>query len=175
MKLSRMSSKSKPSTSAPKARGGLSVSRKESLLRLYNRLLAQRESLRQKIADDLGLAYTPDDGINDLGETAHHVEQTELHSQLAALESRELRQIELAIAKIRNGTYGTCDRCKKPIPIARLQALPFGALCIDCQRKREQRRNADAEEDAAANWASAMEYERRSVDRELSLSDLDQS
>jgi DnaK suppressor protein len=175
MKLSRITNKAKSTTPPAKARGGLSVSRKDSLLRLYNRLLAQRESLRQKIADDLGLAYTPDDGINDIGETAHHVEQTELHSQLAALESRELRQIEAAIGKIRDGTYGTCDRCKKAIPIARLQALPFGALCIECQRKREQRRNADAEEEAAANWASAMEYERRSVDRELSLSDFDQS
>lgn len=150
------------------------MSRKEAVLRLYGRLVAQRESLRQKIADDLGLAYTPDDGINDLGETAHHVEQTELHSQLAALESRELRQIEVAINKIREGSYGTCDRCQKTIPVARLQALPFSSLCVECQRKRELRRTPDDEEEAG-NWASAMEYERRSVDRELSLSDLDLS
>jgi DnaK suppressor protein len=150
------------------------MSRKEALLRLYNRLLAQRESLRQKIADDLGQTYTPDDGINDLGETAHHVEQCELHSQLAALESRELSQIEAAIGKIRDGSYGTCDRCGKAIPIARLQALPFSALCIDCQRRREARPGRD-EDDFSANWASAMEYERRSVDREYSLSDIDLS
>jgi DnaK suppressor protein len=150
------------------------MSRKEAVLRLYGRLVAQREALRQKIADDLGLAYTPDDGINDLGETAHHVEQTELHSQLAALESRELRQIEVAINKIREGTYGTCDRCQKAIPVARLQALPFSSLCVSCQRKRELRRVPDEDEEAG-NWASAMEYERRSVDREFSLSDLDLS
>ena len=150
------------------------MSRKEALLRLYNRLLAQRESLRQKVADDLGMAYTPDDGINDLGETAHHVEQTELHTQLAALESRELRQIETAINKIREGTYGKCDRCQKTIPTARLQALPFSSMCVDCQRKREQRRVVDDEEEGR-NWASALEYERRSFDHELTLSDIDQS
>jgi DnaK suppressor protein len=149
------------------------MSRKEALLRLYNRLVAQREALRQQIADDLGMAYTPDDGINDLGETAHHVEQTELHSQLAALESREFHQIEVAIDKIRDGTYGTCDRCQKSIPVARLQALPFSSRCVECQRKRERTRVAD--DDEPANWASAMAYERRSVDRELSLSDIDVS
>lgn len=150
------------------------MSRKEALLRLYNRLLAQRESLRQKIAEDLGLAYTPDDGINDLGETAHHVEQTELHSQLAAFESRELRQIEAAIQKMREGTYGICDRCEKAIPIARLQALPFTTLCIDCQRKRESRQSME-DEQPYVNWASAVEYERRHSDSELTLSDLDLS
>lgn len=147
------------------------MSRKEALLRLYDKLVAERESLRLKLAEDLGLTYAADDGINDLAETAQLVEQTELHTQLAAMESREIREIDAAIDKIRDGSYGQCERCQKAIPIARLQAMPFTAMCIDCQRKREQRRGHD---DFEANWASAMEYERRSVDRELSLSDLDQ-
>lgn len=148
------------------------MSRKEALLRLYDRLVAERELLRQKLSEDLGLTYAADDGINDLAETAHIVEQTELHTQLAAMESREIREIDAAIDKIKDGTYGQCERCEKAIPIARLQALPFTAMCVDCQRKREQRRGHDDEFEA--NWASAMDYERRSVDRELSLSDLDQ-
>lgn len=146
--------------------------RKEALLRLHQRLVSQRAALRQKISEDLGAAYTPDDGINDLAETASQVERAELHSQLAALESRELRKIELAIQKIREGTYGLCERCGKSIPVARLQALPFTSLCVDCQRKRERREVHD-EDELEANWASALDYERRSVDRELSLSDLD--
>jgi len=92
------------------------MSRKDALLRLYNRLVTQRESLRQKLAEDLGLNYTPDDGTNDLGETALQVEQTELHSQLAALESREIRQIDASLDKIRDGSYGVCERCQKVIP-----------------------------------------------------------
>ncbi len=148
------------------------MARKDALLRLHQRLLAQREELKHKIAEDLGLTYSQDDGINDIGETAMQMETSELHSQLAALESRELAQIDLAIDKIRQGTYGQCDRCDKPIPLARLQALPFTALCIDCQRKREQRSFHDDEFEA--NWASAMDYERRSgVDHELNISDLD--
>lgn len=149
------------------------MSRKEALLRLYDRLVAERELLRQKLTEDLELTHAADDGINDLAETAQIVEQTELHTQLAAMESREIREIDAAIDKIKEGKYGQCERCEKAIPIARLQALPFTAMCVDCQRKREQRRGHDDEFEA--NWASAMEYERRSVDRELSLSDIDQS
>ncbi len=148
------------------------MSRKQALLRLHQRLIAQRDELRKKIAEDLGLAYTRDDGANDLGETAHQVEQTELHTQLAALESRELRSIEHAIALIHHGRYGECEACRKAIPIARLQALPFSLYCIECQRIAEV--DGSLELDADANWSSAMEFERRSSDRELSLSDLDQ-
>jgi DnaK suppressor protein len=148
------------------------MSRKQALLRLHQRLIAQRDELRKKIAEDLGLAYSPDDGANDLGETANHVEQTELHTQLAALESRELRNIERALLLIRLGRYGECESCHKSIPIARLQALPFSLFCIECQRKAEIGGSSDA--DADANWASAMEFERRSADPELSMSDLDQ-
>lgn len=148
------------------------MSRKDALLRLHQRLTAQRDELRRKIAEDLGIAYSPDDGINDLGETAHHVEQTELHTQLAALESRELRSIDHAIKMIRVGRYGLCDACQKAIPISRLQALPFTQYCIDCQRKAET--DDDFAAELSANWASAMEFERRSADPELSLSDLDQ-
>jgi DnaK suppressor protein len=149
------------------------MSRKQALLRLHQRLIAQRDELRRKIADDLGLAYALDDGANDIGETAHQVEQTELHTQLAALESRELRNIEHAIQMIRHGRYGECEGCHKAIPIARLQALPFSQYCVECQRKAELDGTFQTESDA--DWSSAMEFERRSSDRELSLSDLDQS
>lgn len=148
------------------------MSRKQALLRLRQRLIAQRDEFRKKIAEDLGLAYSRDDGANDIGETAHQVEQTELHTQLAALESRELRHIERALLLIQQGRYGECESCHKAIPIARLQALPFSLYCIECQRKAEI--NGTLEEDADANWASAMEFERRASDRELSMSDLDQ-
>lgn len=147
------------------------MTRKDAILRLHQRLLTQREELTRKITEDLGLTYSRDDGINDIGETALQMETSELHSQLAALESRELGQIELAISKIRQGTYGSCDRCNKSIPLARLQALPFTSLCIDCQRHRE--RFAHDEDEFEANWSSAMDYERRSVDHELNLSDID--
>jgi DnaK suppressor protein len=39
-----------------------------------------------------------------------------------------------ALAKVEEGTYGTCDRCGRPIAPARLEAAPKSVLCIDCAR-----------------------------------------
>jgi RNA polymerase-binding transcription factor len=44
-------------------------------------------------------------------------------------------RIDRALAKLDEGTYGTCDRCGKPIAAGRLRAAPESALCIDCARK----------------------------------------
>lgn len=147
------------------------MSRKDALVRLHARLVAQRNALREKISEEMGLAFLQDDGINDLGETASQVERSELHTQLAALESRELAEIEHAIRMIREGRYGTCQKCQKPIPIARLQALPFATTCVDCQRLAEE---SGAAEEISENWAGAMEYERRAVDEEPELMEIEE-
>jgi RNA polymerase-binding protein DksA len=51
-------------------------------------------------------------------------------------EAEELRRIDEALDRIDAGVYGTCE-CGKPIPKARLKALPYAKLCIDCQRHEE--------------------------------------
>jgi DnaK suppressor protein len=147
------------------------MSRKDALVRLHARLVAQRNSLREKISDEMGLAYLQDDGTNDIGETASQVERSELHTQLAALESRELEEIEHAIAMIREGRYGACERCQKAIPVARLQALPFAVTCVDCQRRAEASGTA---EEVLENWAGAMEYESRALDAEPELQEFEE-
>lgn len=47
-------------------------------------------------------------------------------------------EIDHALERIANGTYGKCERCGKPIPLPRLEAQPFSALCIEDQAKEEQ-------------------------------------
>jgi DnaK suppressor protein len=41
--------------------------------------------------------------------------------------------VEAALARVADGSYGTCLRCGKPIAPGRLEALPWVAHCIDCQ------------------------------------------
>ncbi len=53
-------------------------------------------------------------------------------------ESDILRAIDLALEKLRNGTYGQCDDCSGRIKKTRLKALPYAHLCLACQMKREQ-------------------------------------
>ncbi|HEY3331100.1 MAG TPA: TraR/DksA C4-type zinc finger protein [Capsulimonadaceae bacterium] len=49
-----------------------------------------------------------------------------------------LKLIIRALEKVSEGTYGVCDNCKKPIPPARLEALPYAVLGIDCQEQLER-------------------------------------
>ena len=56
-------------------------------------------------------------------------------AQVAALLSdaqHELRDIDLALERVRDGTYGLCAHCGKPIAPERLAARPSAAMCIDC-------------------------------------------
>jgi DnaK suppressor protein len=46
----------------------------------------------------------------------------------------QLALIEAALARIDDGTFGACIRCGRPVAPARLEALPWAATCIDCQR-----------------------------------------
>ena len=49
-----------------------------------------------------------------------------------------LQQIEAALERIDDGSFGTCTRCGKEIPEERLEARPWATLCIDCQREVER-------------------------------------
>ena len=69
-------------------------------------------------------------------------ESFELEKRLA-LEKRirdQLAEIEHALSKFDEGTYGRCDSCGKPIDPARLEALPQASLCLSC--KTLQAKNA---------------------------------
>jgi RNA polymerase-binding protein DksA len=66
-------------------------------------------------------------------------ETFEREKDIAIGESVEslLNQVETALEKVERGTYGTCDACGRPIKKARLQALPFATLCLECQGRLE--------------------------------------
>jgi RNA polymerase-binding protein DksA len=49
-------------------------------------------------------------------------------------------QITRALGRIDDGSYGTCERCGRPIDAARLKALPHALLCMDCKRREERAR-----------------------------------
>jgi len=64
-------------------------------------------------------------------------ESFELEKRLA-LEKQireHLSEVEQALRKFEEGTYGSCDNCGQPIDPARLEALPQASLCLDCKAK----------------------------------------
>lgn len=114
------------------------MSRKEALNKLRDVLLLRREALRKALNGDLSLLQSLSQEGGDVMDAAMDTAQDEISSQLVEVESRELTQIEEALARIREGHYGDCETCDKPIPLARLQAVPYATSCIDCARKQEK-------------------------------------
>jgi DnaK suppressor protein len=100
-------------------------------------LMKRRAALRQSLADDVNLLRGASDVVGDEVDAALETAAGEASSQLAEVESRELAEIENALARIKEGSYGKCESCDKAIAPARLQALPYATLCIKCAREEE--------------------------------------
>lgn len=114
------------------------MARKDSITKLHSLLVNRRDALRQALAGDLSLLKAlPEMTGGDVVDAALDAAQDEISSKLAEVESRELVQIEGALERMREGTYGLCEVCKNKIPLARLNALPYAMNCIDCQRAAE--------------------------------------
>ncbi len=146
------------------------MSRKDALIKLHERLTQKRNSLRKKLSVHTNLPKQRRLGVGDVVDMANRGTASELNTKLAALESRELRQIEQAMEMIREGRYGRCFVCDNSIPITRLKALPFTPCCIGCQRELEAEGGDELEQ--AMNWENAYEQEGRRNDAELTLRDL---
>jgi DnaK suppressor protein len=104
-------------------------------------LLKRRDALRQSLAGDIHYLSDQKEAVGDEIDAALDTAAGEASSQLAEVESRELAEIEQALSRLKDGTYGKCEDCQKPISSIRLQALPYATLCINCARKDEQSRH----------------------------------
>ena len=58
---------------------------------------------------------------------------------LASNERTFIYELDDALKKIEDGTYGVCEDCKAPISKTRLKAVPYARLCIKCQEKKEKK------------------------------------
>jgi RNA polymerase-binding protein DksA len=73
---------------------------------------------------------------NHLGDTATATYDRELDEGLEEGAQQTLADIDDALRKIEEGSYGTCEVCGEPIGAERLSAIPWARLCIDHQRQR---------------------------------------
>ena len=65
--------------------------------------------------------------------------ERELDMTFEENERTALDDVQRAIARIEDGTYGVCARCSADIPAARLDAMPTATLCITCKEEEESR------------------------------------
>jgi len=72
---------------------------------------------------------------NHLGDTASATYDRGLDQGLEEGAQQTLVEIDAALKRIEDGTYGICEVCGKPIPPDRLRAIPWAKLCIEDQRR----------------------------------------
>jgi len=106
---------------------------------LKQKLLQKRRDLQANIASledearDSGEAE-----VRDTTDDATAAQGTSESLQEDAIESETLIQVEDALQRIEDGTYGKCRDCGRPIEPARLEAVPWAAYCLEDQAKRDQ-------------------------------------
>ncbi len=83
-------------------------------------------------------ADAADTNVGDEIDTASQNSEKEMYFELAANDKITMNEINDALAKIENGTYGKCECCDCEIPIERLKAIPWGRYCIQCQEEAER-------------------------------------
>lgn len=75
---------------------------------------------------------------NHLGDIATVTFDREMASTLEDNSTHVLTEIDGALQRMEDGTYGLCERCGQPIGAERLEALPWATLCIEDKRKLER-------------------------------------
>jgi DnaK suppressor protein len=114
-------------------------------MEIYQRMLIEK---RESVLAGLGIKF---DTLAKMGRVAEEDQAQISHDEfvslrLNSLDYGQLRLVEEALDRIRSGDYGVCLSCEKPIPVKRLQALPWARYCVDCQQQ------IGASEDHAAEF-----------------------
>jgi RNA polymerase-binding transcription factor len=98
--------------------------------------------------------------FSELADATQVVEEREVRSQLLDYLVERAIDLERAVRRIEDGTYGICVRCDEFIHPERLRALPEATLCLECQKSAESEKQTT--EAPAFGWLEAASRERES-------------
>ena len=103
-----------------------------------DRLLALRRELAGEVTNlrEEGLALGTD-GTQDMADDAANTYARQMLLGMSERERAVLREIDAALDRIDDGGFGVCDDCGEEIGEARLKALPYATLCVECKAERE--------------------------------------
>lgn len=100
-------------------------------------LLKQRKEIESLHADQTSEREDTVDDVEDEGDFSHADADKDVAFNLGERETHQLQEIDDALRRIDDGTYGTCMRCGKPIDEERLEAVPTARYHADCQSEIE--------------------------------------
>ena|ERR1043165_6746678 len=98
-----------------------------------NLLLEQRRQATEDLQDERAAALQDDDGVKDTADVSELDLDQSTTLDLASRESQLIEEIDDALRRIDEGTYGQCARCGKPIDEERLKAMPTARYDAECQ------------------------------------------
>jgi len=92
------------------------------------------EQIKRAREESLDVDHTSFAEVGDLVSASVEKEKAFEHGEAGV---HALREIAGALEKLKEGTYGICERCGKPIGVKRLEAMPHARLCVKCKIKEE--------------------------------------
>jgi len=112
---------------------------KVELEMFQNNLLDRRVQIDKNLrGTTLELEGMRDLELNDEGDHAAAAAETMVDSAILVQQRKELNEIELALGKIKQGTYGICEMCEEEIDKLRLEVKNFARFCITCREINEK-------------------------------------
>jgi DnaK suppressor protein len=108
---------------------------------MRKRLEEKQAEIQQHIAALTGSPAPPEDaiqasdGVAEPEEEAVDLQETDVEQAILDSEKTLLAEVQQALVRIENGTYGICSNCGQPIPEKRLEAIPWATLCVACASK----------------------------------------
>jgi DnaK suppressor protein len=104
-----------------------------------NKLLDRRVQIEKNLrGTTLELEGMRELELNDEGDFAAASAETIVDSAILVQQRKELNEIELALDKIKAGTFGICEMCEELIAIERLEVKNFARFCITCREINEK-------------------------------------
>jgi DnaK suppressor protein len=93
------------------------------------------------------LRATESERANEVAERAQQADATRMFTHLTERRQQRLEEIDRVLQRIALGTYGLCERCGEPIPVARLRALPTARVHVECADDDEPESSLDPAEE----------------------------
>jgi DnaK suppressor protein len=115
------------------------ANRKKFLGKVHERLTEMKQKLLAEIDTELRAERegNKDEGM-DTYDLASEERDREISFILSDRERMKIKEIDEALERLADGSYGVCESCGLEIAEARLDALPFTRLCRDCQQEQER-------------------------------------
>ncbi len=111
------------------------------LLELRRRLAANVSHMQQEAMDGgnaAGRGELSDISLEHLADRGSDTFTKDLMLGMIEDNEAEIIDIDRALEKIGDGTYGICESCRDNISMARIKAIPFARLCIKCKQDQEK-------------------------------------